>query len=147
MMTHISHVLTVAWLTIAASAIAPHAAAETVATANSCLACHAAQTDGRLTAPAALFTQSDVHRESGFGCVDCHGGNSSAPDKAPAHDIGRGFKGKPAGETVIATCARCHNDAEFMHRFAPRQRVDQATEYATSVHGKRLASGDMNVAT
>ena len=34
-----------------------------------------------------------------------------------------------------------------MHRFAPRQRIDQATEYATSVHGKRLASGDGNVAT
>ena len=34
-----------------------------------------------------------------------------------------------------------------MRRFAPKQRVDQATEYATSVHGKRLAAGDRNVAT
>ena len=146
-MIRISHFSTIAWATIAASAIAPHAAAQTAATANSCLACHAAQTDARLTAPAVLFTQSDVHRDSGFGCVDCHGGNSSAADKAPAHDIGRGFKGKPAGRTVIGTCARCHGDAEFMHRFAPRQRVDQATEYATSVHGKLLATGDTHVAT
>ena len=34
-----------------------------------------------------------------------------------------------------------------MRRFAPRQRVDQAAEYATSVHGKQLAAGDLNVAT
>ena len=34
-----------------------------------------------------------------------------------------------------------------MHKFAPRQRVDQAAEYASSVHGKRLAQGDTRVAT
>jgi hypothetical protein len=34
-----------------------------------------------------------------------------------------------------------------MRRFAPRQRVDQAAEYATSVHGQRLAGGDANVAS
>jgi predicted CXXCH cytochrome family protein len=34
-----------------------------------------------------------------------------------------------------------------MRRFAPKQRVDQATEYATSVHGKQLATGDTKVAT
>ena len=143
----IFYVLTVAWLTIAASAVAADAAAQTAPTTNSCLTCHAAQTDARLTTPATLFSQSDVHRESGFGCVDCHGGNPSAADKPPAHDTGRGFQGKPTGRTVIAICARCHSDAEFMHRFAPRQRVDQATEYATSVHGKLLSTGDTNVAT
>ena len=34
-----------------------------------------------------------------------------------------------------------------MRTFAPAQRIDQAAEYATSVHGKRLAAGDMKVAT
>jgi predicted CXXCH cytochrome family protein len=34
-----------------------------------------------------------------------------------------------------------------MRTYAPKQRVDQATEYAASVHGKRLAAGDRNVAT
>jgi hypothetical protein len=63
--------------------------------------------------------------------------------KAPA----RGFLGVPAGRWIIAVCGRCHSDAEFMRRFAPRQRVDQASEYTTSVHGKRLASGDTRVAT
>ena len=34
-----------------------------------------------------------------------------------------------------------------MRRYAPRQRVDQASEYATSVHGQQLARGDTKVAT
>jgi predicted CXXCH cytochrome family protein len=34
-----------------------------------------------------------------------------------------------------------------MRRFAPRQRIDQAAEYAASIHGKLLAGGDNKVAT
>jgi predicted CXXCH cytochrome family protein len=34
-----------------------------------------------------------------------------------------------------------------MRKYAPKQRVDQATEYATSVHGQQLARGDAKVAT
>ena len=94
-----------------------------------------------------MFARSDVHRESGFTCVDCHGGDRSASEKTKAHDASRGYVGKPAGQRVVATCARCHSDAELMRKYAPRQRVDQAAEYATSVHGKRLAGGDQKVAT
>jgi predicted CXXCH cytochrome family protein len=115
--------------------------------ANSCVTCHAAQTDRRLATPAALFTQPDVHRENGFACVDCHGGDGSSADAARAHAPARGFRGKPAGPALIETCARCHSDATFMRRYAPRQRVDQAAEYATSVHGQQLAKGDHKVAT
>jgi predicted CXXCH cytochrome family protein len=102
--------------------------------------------------PTKLFSGPDVHRERGFECVDCHGGSPVSADKARAHDFaGResamAFRGKPTGQAVIATCARCHSDAELMRTFAPRQRVDQATEYATSVHGRQLAAGDTNVAT
>ena len=97
--------------------------------------------------PGSRVRAADVHRESGFSCVDCHGGDRIAVDKAKAHDVARGYKGKPSGSAVVATCARCHSDAEFMRNFAPRQRVDQAAEYATSVHGKRLADGDQKVAT
>jgi len=70
--------------------------AQTPAATNSCLACHATQQDARIATPAALFTQPDVHRESGFACADCHGGNPAAADKAAAHDIAKQFKGKPA---------------------------------------------------
>jgi hypothetical protein len=121
--------------------------AQTAAAPDACLTCHHAATDRRVATPAALFTETDVHRENGFVCVDCHGGDPSSVDKLRAHDGGRGFKGKPSGLAVVATCVRCHSDATLMRRFAPRQRVDQAAEYATSIHGQQLAKGDMNVAT
>jgi predicted CXXCH cytochrome family protein len=122
-------------------------AAQAAPAVNSCVACHSTQQDQRIAAPAALFSQPDVHRESGFTCADCHGGDPAARDKARAHDAARQFKGRPAGPAIIETCARCHSDTAFMRRFAPRQRVDQATEYAASVHGQQLAKGDRNVAT
>jgi len=123
------------------------AVAQPAPAVNTCLTCHATLTNAKLAAPAALFSGTDVHRERGFACVDCHGGDPSAGDKARAHDAARGFKGAPAGQAQIATCARCHSDATLMRRFAPKQRVDQAAEYATSVHGKQLAAGHTNVAT
>jgi predicted CXXCH cytochrome family protein len=129
-----------------------HAQTPKAAEPNSCLSCHASQTDARLSTPATLFRGSDVHRDRGFACIDCHGGNPTTSDKTLAHDVSgkssaMAFRGKPAGQALIAACARCHSDAELMRTFAPKQRVDQATEYATSVHGKRLAAGDANVAT
>lgn len=124
-----------------------HASAQPAPAANTCLACHSTLTDTKLTTPAKLFSGPDVHRERGFACVDCHGGDPAAGDKARAHDAARGFTGAPAGQVQIATCARCHSDATLMRRFAPKQRVDQAAEYATSVHGKQLAAGHTNVAT
>ena len=133
--------LVAALLVIAVPARAQNAAQ------NSCLTCHSTQTDKRLSTPAQLFTQPDIHRESGFACVDCHGGNAAESDKTRSHDAARGFRGKPTGQQQIAACARCHGDAELMKRYAPKQRVDQAAEYVTSVHGKRLAAGDPNVAT
>jgi predicted CXXCH cytochrome family protein len=132
---------------IALAVLAPVTARAQTAAANSCLTCHATQQDGRLRTPAVLFTAPDVHRESGFACVDCHGGDPDARDAAQSHDPARGFKGKPVAQAVIETCARCHSDAAFMRRYAPRQRVDQAAEYASSVHGQQLAKGDRNVAT
>src|SRR5499427_8563463 len=121
-------------------------------TADTCVSCHSTLSDQRLANPTRLFAGQDVHRERGFECVDCHGGSPTSSDKAAAHDVARrvaamAFRGKPTGQAVITTCARCHSDAELMRTFAPKQRVDQATEYATSVHGKRLTAGDTRVAT
>jgi hypothetical protein len=127
--------------------LAATADAQPASGGNSCLTCHAAQQDTRLATPAALFGATDVHRDARFACVDCHGGDAAAADGATAHAPARGFRGAPRGTAQIAACARCHSDAELMRRFAPRQRVDQAAEYATSVHGQRLAGGDTKVAT
>jgi hypothetical protein len=112
-----------------------------------CLTCHRGLPDQRLSSPAAQFADQDIHRNSGFTCVNCHGGDPSATEAAAAHDAGGGFKGVPAGQAQIDTCASCHSDAALMRKYAPRQRVDQALEYATSVHGQRLAEGDTKVAT
>ena len=136
--------ITVAALVLLAGLAKPAAAAEP---ANACLTCHATERDARLSGPPKLFVGADVHRERGFACVDCHGGDGSAADKVRAHDPKSGFRGAPRGEVQIQVCARCHSDPALMKRFAPRMRVDQAAEYATSVHGQRLAKGDPKVAT
>ena len=64
----------------------------------------------RLSAPVTAFA-TDVHKERGFRCVDCHGGDPTTQDKARAKDPARGYRGKPAGTQIVATCARCHSDA------------------------------------
>lgn len=111
-----------------------------------CVSCHAGLPQQALSSPAAAFG-TDVHNQRGFRCTDCHGGDPTAQDKARAKNRSKGYRGKPERAQIVATCARCHSDAALMRKFAPRQHVDQAAEYATSVHGKRLAAGDPNVAT
>ena len=133
-------------LTVALCVCAAPASAQTAAV-TACENCHRDQRDTRLATPAHDFAGSDVHRDRGFTCVDCHGGNPNEPDKLKAKAPATGFKGKPAGQQVIAVCARCHSDGTLMRKFAPKQRIDQAAEYATSVHGQRLAKGDTKVAT
>jgi len=113
---------------------------------NSCATCHARLTRSASALPSLQFRE-DVHRDLGFTCADCHGGDPTSDDQSQAMSPARGYRGVPTGAEVIARCAKCHSDAAFMHRFAPRQRVDQASEYASSVHGKRLATGDTQVAT
>ena len=122
---------------------APHASAQ--APVNGCVTCHAGL-QSELSIPVTAFG-TDVHNEVGFRCVDCHGGDPTTQDKARAKAPSTGYRGKPIGTQIVTTCARCHSDAGLMRKYAPAQRVDQAAEYATSVHGIRLATGDRNVAT
>ena len=133
-------------LTMALLFSAAAASAQTAA-ATACENCHRDQRDARLAAPAHDFAGFDVHRDRGFTCVDCHGGNLNEPDKLKAKAPATGFRGRPAGQQVVAVCSRCHSDGALMRRFAPKQRIDQAAEYATSVHGQQLAKGDTRVAT
>ena len=107
---------------------------------DSCIACHEALPDARLSAPAKDFAQ-DVHALKGFGCVACHGGDGSLPD-LESMDRSRGFLGKPRRQQVPQLCGRCHSDAQFMKQYNPALRVDQEAEYATSIHGRRLAQLD-----
>lgn len=116
------------------------------ATADNCATCHLATGDERLEKPAKAYAD-DIHRAKGFGCVACHGGNEKEAGME-AMDPGKGYIGKPGRTQIVQVCARCHADATFMKRYNPSLRVDQATEYATSVHGRKLvAADDPKVAT
>jgi len=111
---------------------------------DSCTDCHS-NMDGALKAPVTAYT-NDIHARHGFSCADCHGGDRNADDPEAAMNPAKGFKGHIARTAVPALCARCHSDAALMHKYKPQQRVDQLALYLTSVHGKRLATGDTAVA-
>jgi Cytochrome c7 and related cytochrome c len=104
--------------------------------ADSCSTCHLAIGVDRLTKPAQQF-KDDIHAAKGFGCVACHGGDATSPGME-AMDRTKGYIGKPSPAQVIQVCGHCHSDARFMRQYNPGLRVDQVTEYYTSVHGRRL---------
>jgi hypothetical protein len=113
----------------------------------SCVSCHS-QLDDVLLEPT-KHTRDDVHFLKGLSCHDCHGGNPLAGadgDPEAAHDTKRGWTGRPARAQMPGFCARCHADAAFMKRFNPHTRIDQYSEYRTSVHGRRNAAGDERAA-
>jgi len=103
--------------------------------ATSCTNCHKTPT-----------IRDDVHAEVGLSCHDCHGGNPDPKaDAMQAKDAT--FVGRPSRTEIPDFCGKCHSSADYMKRFNPAARVDEVTEYRTSVHGQRLAKGDENVAT
>jgi hypothetical protein len=117
---------------------------------DSCVECHREQEE-REARPVRLLREGDVHAQAGFSCADCHGGDPTAGVEsgtmADAMDPKKGYLGVPKGLGVAAMCGRCHSDIELMRRFNPRAPTDQEAQYRTSVHGKRAAQGDPNVAT
>ncbi len=68
-------------------------------------------------------------------------------DSALAMNPAKGWVGKAKGKEVVAMCARCHSNPEFMKKYNPSLRVDQAELYWTSVHGQRLKEGNTKPAT
>ncbi|MCL4486680.1 MAG: cytochrome c3 family protein [Chloroflexi bacterium] len=129
-------------------ALAPAALAQTPHSEpkkDSCVTCHSAL-EGEFGRPAQLF-EADIHKKHGFSCASCHGGDPASDEMETAMDPRRGFVGKIPPTKVPEMCARCHSDAALIHQFKPQQRVDQLAQYKTSIHGKRLATGDVRVAT
>ena len=113
---------------------------------DSCMTCHRALPAGRLLEPAKLYPD-DIHSVKGFGCIACHGGDATLVGPA-AMDPEKGYIGAPERQRIPSLCGRCHSNAQFMKRFNPALRVDQAAEYETSAHGQRLrGNDDPNVAT
>lgn len=119
--------------------------AVTPASADSCVSCHSQLTGS--PGEAVTRMETDVHADHGFSCASCHGGDPTQTDRALAEDARMGFIGQPAPAAVQSLCGKCHSDADFMRTYDPSIRVDQVTEYVTSVHGMRVAEGDTRVAT
>lgn len=115
-------------------------------TVDTCVLCHSAISDERLSAPVETFEQ-DTHAQRGFSCNACHGGDPNEPG-LESMDPARGFIARPEGQEVIQVCGSCHSSAQIMRRYNPSARIDQVSEYQTSVHGRRLLEqGDPKVAT
>ena len=112
---------------------------------NSCIECHV-KLEGELGDPARSI-KNDIHLSRGLSCNDCHGGDPTVDDKVAAKDLTKGYLGRPRTMDIPAFCGKCHNDASFMKKFNPALRVDQEKEYATSVHGQLLKTGNTKVAT
>ena len=91
--------------------------------------------------------KGDAHNSRAISCSGCHGGNPSAAQAEQAMNPAKGFIAQPVGKDRITMCARCHSDPQFMKKYNPTLRVDQADLYWTSIHGKRLMEGDPKVAT
>lgn len=107
-----------------------------------CVSCHLMLEDDVLTPPVEQWKES-VHSRVGVLCHDCHGGDPE--DEAMAMEPEAGFTGKPGREDIPKLCARCHADAKLMRVY--NQRADQYALYKGSVHGRRLAEGDVEAAT
>ena len=120
---------------------------KTQQTTDSCTTCHRELGVEQLTKPVLDFEQ-DIHKAKGFGCVSCHGGDATQEDIVEAMNPAKGYIGKPTPQQIPEVCGHCHADARFMKRYNPAARVDQVTEYYTSVHGQRLRElDDIKVAT
>jgi hypothetical protein len=114
-------------------------------TETSCFQCHAQLSDEALE-PTKHATD-DIHFLKGLACHDCHGGDPTAIDDMDAsHNPKKGWTGKPERLHIPEFCAKCHSDAAYMKKFDPKARVDQLSEYRTSVHGQKNAKGDPEVA-
>jgi len=112
---------------------------------DSCTDCHS-MLEGPLGEPVGLM-KTDIHKSKGLSCADCHGGDASIDDPGGAMDPRKGFIAKPKPAAIPGFCGKCHSNADFIKKFNPAQRVDQETEFLTSIHGKLLKQGDQKVAT
>lgn len=145
MRTGVSHVVSLVLLASAMPTLPAQGQAQD-STTDTCVACHELLADSRLSAPVALYA-NDIHQAAGFSCASCHGGDPLEMSIA-AMNPEAGFVAGLRSSSTPQFCGRCHSDGQFMRNYNPSLRVDQVAEYATSVHGERLARlNDSSVAT
>lgn len=111
---------------------------------NTCLDCHSVLTDN-LGVTEEKFSQ-DIHAQKGLTCASCHGGDATSDDPEVSMGKKAGFKGKITRAQIPQLCGSCHSDPGYMRKYNSGLRTDQLSQYHTSIHGKRLATGDAKVA-
>lgn len=104
-----------------------------------CLNCHK-----EMEKMPADFSKEDVHRK--LTCASCHGGDPNSSDISEAMDPSKGFIGVPTKKEIPEFCGRCHSNIEIMRVYQPRIATDQVKQYFTSMHGKELLKGNLDVA-
>jgi len=134
-MSEATRYLVTAIASAAAFAIAAPGSAIAQDSTGSCIECHGMLT-GPLGDPVESFA-SDIHATAGFGCSACHGGDPALAGM-DSMDPSAGFIGTPDPSQIPALCSRCHSNAELMREYDPAIRIDQFSEYVTSVHGQQL---------
>jgi hypothetical protein len=72
-------------------------------------------------------------------CTSCHGAHGIRRHTDPASPV--------SPLRVVSLCSSCHSSPDYMRRYNPSLPTDQLAKYRTSLHGKRNAAGDANVAT
>lgn len=92
------------------------------------------------------FSEIDVHKHANLSCSSCHGGDPNSDDQEIAMSPSKGFIGIPKRKDIPKFCGKCHSNIDFMRVYQPRIVTDQVAQYYTSVHGKKLLTGDENVA-
>ncbi|MBI5300746.1 MAG: ammonia-forming cytochrome c nitrite reductase subunit c552 [Chloroflexi bacterium] len=112
-------------------------------TQDACVTCHTTQA-GKSTQVVNDW-KSSIHGERNVTCADCHGGDATKADKAAAHSFNAGYIGIPKIVDIPALCASCHARVETMRQYDVP--TDQWSKYQQSVHGQKLAQGDVKVAT
>lgn len=86
--------------------------------------------------------KSSVHSREGFTCTNCHGGDPKASSETAAHS--GSFRSLKDRKQIPLACASCHSDSAKMKAYG--LPTDQMALYQTSVHGRKLAEGDIHVA-
>jgi hypothetical protein len=119
----------------------PHAPA--AANQNTCVECHTSQ--GGKSADIVKQHAASIHAARGVQCVDCHGGDPTKKTKEEAMSKTAGFVGSPKPQDIPGLCASCHARVDLMRQYDIP--TDQYAQYQSSVHGTKLAQGDVNVAT
>ena len=92
------------------------------------------------------FSENDVHRHAELSCSGCHGGDPSSDDESIAMSPSKGYRGVPKKKDIPQFCGKCHSNINIMRVYQPRIATDQVSQFYTSMHGKKLLQGDVNVA-